>query len=135
MKKQFLLLAGSALILASCGSNNTQNNQQAQIDSIAKVNAAMQDAINKQKNDSTINAMAKAKADSIDMAKEMARGKGMKHEPAHKAGHKSEPTTAATPTPPPPPATVGQGKPSMKDQSNTGEKKDGTVGQGKPKMK
>jgi|GEM_PF-4931143 len=94
MKKQILLLAGSALILASCGSNNNANQQaadQAKIDSITKANAALQEAANKQKNDSTINAMAKAKADSMEAAK---------HEPAAKhatASHKK--TEVASPAP------------------------------------
>jgi hypothetical protein len=69
MKKQILMLAGAALIFASCGSNNNAANDQAKIDSISKANAEMQDVMNKQKNDSTINAMAKAKADSMEMSK------------------------------------------------------------------
>lgn len=85
MKKQFLLLAGSAVILASCGSNNSQpNNDQAKIDSITKANAAMQDALNKQKNDSTINAMAKAKADSMELAKKETHMEGEHKHSEHK---------------------------------------------------
>jgi len=57
------------MILASCGSENTENNnQQAQIDSVAAANAALQDELNKKKNDSAINAIATAKADSITAA-------------------------------------------------------------------
>jgi len=66
MKKQLLLFAGSILILASCSTDNTPNIQQAQIDSIARAKATLQDVLNKQKNDSIINAIAKAKADSIE---------------------------------------------------------------------
>ncbi len=136
MKKQFLILAGSALILASCGSNeNTDSaNQQAQIDSIAAANAALQDEINKKRNDSAINATATAMADSIRAAEEAAAAASAK-----KGGTKKKatppPAAPAPPPPPPPPPTVGQGKPKMGAQPATeGNKESNTVGQGKPKM-
>ena len=102
MKKQFLVLAGSALILASCGSNeNTENNnQQAQIDSIAAANAALQDELNKKANDSAINAMATAKADSIAAAEAAAAAAKTSSK-----GTAKKKTTAAPPPPPPPPPT------------------------------
>ncbi len=95
MKKQFLILAGSALILASCGGNDAskENDQKRQMDSIANANAAMQEQINKAKNDSTINALAKAKADSIEAAT-----KAAEKTPTHKGGGKTKPP-AATPAP------------------------------------
>ena len=69
------------MILASCGSNtNSNQNTQAAMDSISKANAALQDEINKKKNDSTINAIATAKADSIE--KESHRG--TTHEGEHR---------------------------------------------------
>jgi len=95
MKKQILILAGSMMILASCGSNNTNQNTQAQMDSISKANAALQDEINKKKNDSTINAIATAKADSIEKA---AKHEGGEHKgTGHKTGGK-EPAPVATQT-------------------------------------
>lgn len=137
MKKQFLILAGSALILASCGSNeNTENNnQQAQIDSIAAANAALQDELNKKANDSAINAIANAKADSIAAAEAAAAAA----KTSGKGAAKKKPATTPTPPPPPPPPpptpTVGQGKPKMGGQQSTeGNKESNTVGQGKPKM-
>src|SRR5580704_10246059 len=122
MKKQLLLLAGSALILASCGSNNTNQNQQAQIDSMAKVNAAMQDATHKAKNDSTINAMAKAKADSMEMA-----DKSKHHEGGHKSGHNSQENTSNTPPPvtPPPAGMKGHSDQNQNNPNNTGQKQGG----------
>ncbi len=107
MKKQILLLAGSALILASCGSNNNnQANEQAKIDSITKANAALQDQMNKAKNDSTINAMAKIKADSIELAnKAAAKPEASAKHHEHKA---KEPVAAPTPAPPPPPVKTAQ---------------------------
>jgi len=90
MKKHILLLAGSAMILASCGSNNNENqqNEQAKMDSIAKANAALQDEINKKRNDSTINAMAAAKADSMAAA--------TKAEETKKSGTKKTTTKTTT---------------------------------------
>ena len=75
MKKRILLLAGCALILASCSSDDNNNilRQQAQIDSVTKVNLTKQEVINQRKNDSTINAIAVAKADSITKAEEIGK--------------------------------------------------------------
>lgn len=93
MKKQFLILAGSALLLASCGNDaNKENEQQKQMDSIANANAAMQEQINKAKNDSTINALAKIKADSIEKANADA-------EKAKSTTHKGGKTKAPAPVP------------------------------------
>lgn len=136
MKKQFLLLAGSALILASCGSNSNDEskNQQAQIDSIAKVNAEMQDAMNKAKNDSAINARAKFIADSMDAASK----KETERKTTKGGGKKATPAPVATPPPPPPPPppTTGNGKPKMGGQPTEGSKgaEGNTTGNGKPKM-
>ena len=64
MKKQFLFLAGCAVILASCGSNNTNAGQtQAQIDSSVNAKMAQHDADNAAKNDSTLKAIEKEKAE------------------------------------------------------------------------
>jgi len=67
MKKQFLFLAGSAIILASCGSNNNDQPPaptQAQIDSAMNAKLAEHDAANAAKNDSTLKAIEKEKADA-----------------------------------------------------------------------
>ena len=102
MKKQILLLAGSALILASCGSNNNnQQNEQAKMDSIANANKALQDQINQKKNDSTINAMASAKADSIEKAD--AASKEKEHAGTKTTHTKTTTTTTTKETTPPPP--------------------------------
>ena len=86
MKNRILLLAVWALMLASCEGNTNTNlqNQQAQIDSIARVKAALQDVINQKRNDSTINAMAAAKADSIEKAEAQNKGHIIAAKPAAK---------------------------------------------------
>ena len=64
-------MIGGVLVLASCSSSSINNSQQAdlaRIDSIARAKAAQQDIINQKKNDSTINALAVAKADSTEKA-------------------------------------------------------------------
>ncbi len=100
MKKQFLLLAGSALILASCGSNNNNPAQtQAQIDSAVNAKLAEHDAANAAKNDSTLKAIEKEKAEAMAKEHEHA-GTAKKHTTAKK----EEPAPAPTPAPPPPPA-------------------------------
>ncbi len=92
MKKQLLLLIGCLLIVASCGSsNNNEQTEQAKIDSVAKANAALQDIINQKKNDSTINAMAAAKADSIGKAEAVAK--------QHEKPAAGKTTTGAAPQP------------------------------------
>ncbi|MBX2904899.1 MAG: hypothetical protein KF744_02615 [Taibaiella sp.] len=133
MKKQFLLLAGAALILASCGGENKTEDQgqsQAQIDSAVNAQVAEREAEMARKNDSMLKAMeaekaaaeAAAAAASTKTTKTKTKTKTVKEEPA------------PPPPPPPPPPTVGSGKPKM---TNTGEQKpaDGTIGNGKPKMK
>ena len=92
------------MVLASCGSNNNSDqNTQAQMDSISKANAAMQDELNRKKNDSTINAMAAAKADSIEKASH----KEAAHEPAH-SGHKGGKATPPPASPAPTPTPTAQ---------------------------
>ena len=86
MKKKILLLACCGILLASCSSDDNNNilRQQAQIDSATKVNLAKQEVINQRRNDSTINAIAMAKADSITKAQEMGKANekpGMKNAP------------------------------------------------------
>ena len=94
MKKKLLLLAGGALILASCGSNNNQTQTQAQIDSAVNAKMAQHDAENAAKNDSILKATEKEKAEAA--AKEHHAAK--KHETK-----KEEPAPAPAPPPPPPP--------------------------------
>ena len=97
MKKQFLFLAAGAMILASCGSNNAPQGQtQAQIDSSVNAKLAQHDAENAAKNDSTLKAIEKEKADA--MAKEH-HEEGKKHEGKESASA----APAATPAPAPAP--------------------------------
>ena len=92
MKKQFLLLAGSALLLSSCGSNTKQPNvQQVIIDSAVNANVAKHDAENAIKNDSIINAEAKIKAEAIQGSQEHVNKKEDENKPAA--------TNTTTPTP------------------------------------
>lgn len=100
MKKQILLLGCSALILASCGSNNNKQEQtQAQIDSTVNAKMAEHDAANAAKNDSTLKAIEAEKAAAAAKERE-AEHAGKKHEGGKK---EEQPTAAATPAPPPPP--------------------------------
>jgi hypothetical protein len=128
MKKQLLMLAGSALILASCGSNNNQaQSDQAKLDSISKANAAMQDQLNQKKNDSAINAMAAAKADSIEKATHHESG-GSEHKTTHKGGHEgNQPpvTQAPAPTPAPQTGLKAHSDQSQTQQTQTGAKPSG----------
>ncbi len=120
MKKNILLLVGSVLILAACGSENANNELKEfnKMDSIAKANQVMEDNLNKIKNDSTINALANAIADSIEKS-----GKATKdpQSTAHTPTGQKEPNPAITHTLTPLPK-VSNGK----DQKpvNTTDKKD-----------
>ncbi len=132
MKKQFLFLAGCAVILASCGSNNNNAAQtQAQIDSTVNATMAQHDAANASKNDSTLKAIEKEKAEAI--AKEH-EAKHEEHEAKNAAnGNNGAQPATQTPTTAP---TVGNGKPSMTNPNNaTNTNPSGTVGNGKPSMK
>lgn len=78
MRKHTLLLVSGAMIaFASCNSSNDNKaNSQATIDSLANVKAAEIQAQVQAKNDSTIKAVAQAKADSImNYEKGVAKGK------------------------------------------------------------
>ncbi len=111
MKKQFLFLAGCAVILASCGSNNTNAGQtQAQIDSSVNAKMAQHDADNAAKNDSTLKAIEKEKAEAI--AKE--------HEAKHEEKRAEKATNNSTPPAAPAPAPSPQsGMKAHSDQSQT----------------
>ncbi len=98
MKKQFLFLAGSAIILASCGSNNNQPAAPtaAQTDSAMNAKLAEHDAANAAKNDSTLKAIEKEKADA---AMKEHHGEGKKHEGGKETKPATTPTVAPTPAP------------------------------------
>jgi|GEM_PF-1433857 len=112
MKKGFLFLAGSALILASCGSNNNNEGQsKAQIDSTVNAQVAAKEAAMKNANDSTIAAQAKAKADSEMIAKNaVEQEKSKEHHSGgghHSSTEAASPAAAAPATPAPAPAPGG----------------------------
>jgi hypothetical protein len=107
MKKQFLLLAGSALILASCGSNNENKGQtQAQVDSAVNAKLAEHDAANAAKNDSTLKAIEAEKAAAA--AKETKTTTTTKNNGKGKTKTTTKTTVVepVTPAPPPPPANA-----------------------------
>jgi hypothetical protein len=136
MKKHILLMAGAAIILASCGGENKpadQGQTQAQIDSAVNAQVAEREAEMARKNDSTLKAMEAEKAAAEAAAAEAAAKKsGGKKTKTPKA----EPAAPAPPPPPPPPATIGNGKPKMGAQSEAPQTggQGGTIGNGKPKM-
>ncbi|MBC7554603.1 MAG: hypothetical protein H7257_11560 [Taibaiella sp.] len=103
MKKQFLFLAGSAILLASCGNNATDNQGQtkAQMDSTINAEVAAKEAAMKASNDSMIAAQAKIQADSIENAKNMAAAKGNGKTKGRSTTKTTTTTTTVTPPPPP----------------------------------
>jgi hypothetical protein len=120
MKKQFLLLAGTAIILASCGGNKTEpaGQSQAQIDSAINATVAAHDAAVAAKNDSTLKAIEAEKAAAEAKANEGHHSGGTKkHEAA---------SPAPTPAPPPPPG-------GLRGHADNAQPAQGTQGtQGKP---
>lgn len=72
MRIQFLLLAGSIILLSACGPNNKPSHDEIFIDSVANANVAKHDAENARKNDSIINAEAKMKAEATLNAQQSA---------------------------------------------------------------
>jgi septal ring factor EnvC (AmiA/AmiB activator) len=133
MKKQFLLFAAAALILTSCGNENTENQgqTQAQIDSAVNAQVAEREAEMARKNDSTLKAMEAEKAAAEAAAAEEAAKKSS----GKKTTKTKKEEPAAPAPPPPPPPTVGNGKPKMGGTPTDANKpSDGTIGNGKPKM-
>lgn len=105
MKKQFLLLAGSALILASCGSNNENKGQtQAQVDSAVNAKLAEHDAANAAKNDSTLKAIEAEKAAAAAKETETKTTSTTKHTASGKTKTKTTTETKTVVPAPPPPA-------------------------------
>ncbi len=101
MKKQFLLLAGSAILFASCGNDNKAAEDaaanQRKIDSTAQAASAAKEVEMKAANDATIAAAAKAKADSEAIAKDAVANDRAKH-PASNGGTKTVVTKTKTKT-------------------------------------
>jgi hypothetical protein len=117
MKKQILLLAGAAIILASCGGENKTEDagqSQAQIDSAVNAQVAEREAEMARKNDSTLKAMEAEKAAAEAAAAEEAAKKGGKKTKTPKAS--PAPTPAPPPPPPPPPANPKENR--FKDQKD-----------------
>jgi len=100
MITKILLLAGSAVLMASCGSNNNIQVQAHQIDSIVNVKASRHDAENAARNDSTLKAIEMQKADTIAKARLEEK----------KKNEKSQVAPPSLPTTPPlaPQATPGK---------------------------
>ena len=121
MKKQFLLLAGAALIMASCGGENKTEDagqSQAQIDSAVNAQVAAKEAEMARVQDSTLKAMEaeKAAADSAAAAEEAKKAGGKK---STKKTTKATPPASPT-TPPPPPAQGGlKGRSDKAQESGT----------------
>lgn len=130
MKKHILVLAGAALILASCGGENKKEDQgqtQAQIDSAVNAQVAEREAEMARKNDSTLKAMEAEKAAAEAAAAEAA---AKKHSGTKKSTTKTEPVASPT-TPPPAPVNTkdsrfAPGTTTQKkvDEVNTSKKAD-----------
>jgi hypothetical protein len=106
MKKQFLLFACAAVMLASCGSNEKkeEGQTQAQIDSTVAAKLAEHDAENAAKNDSTLKAMEAEKAAA------MAREASNAPKKTKTKTKTTTTTTTKTETPPPPPVNPKEGR-------------------------
>lgn len=118
MKKQFLLLAGAALILASCGGENKTEDQgqtQAQIDSAVNAQVAEREAEMARRNDSMLKAMEAEKA-----AAEAAAANSKTTKTTTKTKTKTKTEEPATPAPPPPPPPPPGGLRGRSDQSQDG---------------
>ena len=117
MKKHFLLLAGAAVILASCGGENKTEDagqSQAQIDSAVNAQVAAKEAEMARVQDSTLKAMEaeKAAADSAAAAEEAKKAGGKK---STKKTTKATPPASPAPPPPPPPPPANPKEDRFKD--------------------
>jgi len=127
MKKQFLLIAGAALMLASCGGekHEDQGQSQAQIDSAVNAQVAEREAEMARKNDSMLKAMEAEKAMQDSIAAAEAAKKSTKK--TTKTPKSEPPVTPAPPPPAPEPANPKDGRfnnntEKKVDQSNTNSK-------------
>lgn len=129
MKKQILLLAGAALIMASCGGENKTEDQgqsQAQIDSAVNAQVAEREAEMARRNDSMLKAMEAEKA----AAEAAAAAAGGKKTTTTKTKTKTKVEEPATPAPPPPPPPPAKGLKGRSDQATDGSAP--ASGQAKP---
>lgn len=122
MKKHFLLLAGAAVILASCGGENKTEDagqSQAQIDSAVNAQVAAKEAEMARVQDSTLKAMEAEKAAAEAAAAEEAKKSGGKKSTKKTTTPPASPTTPPPP-PPPPPAQGGlKGRSDKAQESGT----------------
>ncbi len=120
MKKQFLFVAGAAILFASsCGSKNEgqEQNQQKSIDSAVNAQVAAKADSMKKVNDSMVNAEAAAKAKEMEKENEKAGEKKHSNEHGGKKVVKESTPTPPPPPPPPPPAPGGLRGHSDQNQS------------------
>ena len=118
MKKHVLFLAGSALLLASCGSNNNNQQQtQAQIDSTVQATMAQHDAANAAKNDSTLKAMEAERAASM---REHEHGE-KRHEGEENNNNAASPAPVAPTTAPASTTTPQDDKFNKRNGTSTGQ--------------
>ncbi|PZF73249.1 hypothetical protein [Taibaiella soli] len=148
MKKSLLFLSSGLLLLAACNNNQPSNApNEGQVDSMVNARVDKMQNDMQAKNDSIIQAQAKATADSLaivtkadSMAKAMnAANKATASTPHKTTTHKTtttKETTVTQPVAPAPAPTVGNGKPQMGQQNNNNANgtNSNTVGNGKPKM-
>jgi len=135
MKKQILVMASAAFLLASCGGETKTEDAgqtQAQIDSAINAQAAEHEAEKARVIDSTVQAEAAARAAAEAAEAEAAKKSGGKKSTTK--APKAEPASPAPPPPPPPP-TIGNGKPKVTDQQQNQPQDGSTIGNGKPKIK
>jgi hypothetical protein len=118
MKKQILVMASAAFLLASCGGETKTEDAgqtQAQIDSAINAQAAEHEAEKARAIDSTVQAEAAARAAAEAAEAEAAKKSGGKKSTTKTP--KAEPASPAPPPPPPPPPPANPKEDRFKDQS------------------
>ncbi len=135
MKKTLLLLAGSAILFASCG--NGESNKAAEEARVQAAKDSTARAIEAQNQEAAQAAAAQHAADSTKMAEDAKKGTTGTATKGSTKGHGTitnhETTAPATPAPAP---TIGNGKPKITDQPQQSSDPNApkTIGNGKPKI-